>query len=168
MEKKTMRLKLAKMLQAFGEQNTDKGILMYEGELAIDVEVFIQDEAGEVVPAPDGEYKSEDGKVIVVSGGKVSELKEAEKPAEEAPVEQAEEPIEEAPKEEPQPDKVAELEAIIAEKDAEIEKLKAEIEAMKAENTELKMSSNAKPAATEIKDIKLGSEKENKALKFFK
>ena len=163
-----MRLKLAKMLQAFGEQNTDKGILMYEGELAIDVEVFIQDEAGEVVPAPDGEYKSEDGKVIVVSGGKVAELKEAEKPAEEAPVEQAEEPIEEAPKEEPQPDKVAELEAIIAEKDAEIEKLKAEIEAMKAENTELKMSSDAKPAATEIKDIKLGSEKENKALKFFK
>ena len=163
-----MRLKLAKMLQAFGEQNTDKGILMYEGELAIDVEVFIQDEAGEVVPAPDGEYKSEDGKVIVVSGGKVSELKEAEKPAEEAPVEQAEEPIEEAPKEEPQPDKVAELEAIIAEKDAEIEKLKAEIEAMKAENAELKMSSDARPAATEIKDIKLGSEKENKALKFFK
>ena len=112
-----MRLKLAKMLQAFGEQNTDNGILMYEGELAIDVEVFIQDEAGEVVPAPDGEYKSEDGKVIVVSGGKVTELKDAEKPAEEeAPVEQAEEPIEEAPKEEPQPDKVAELEAIIAEK----------------------------------------------------
>ena len=164
-----MRLKLAKMLQAFGEQNTDNGILMYEGELAIDVEVFIQDEAGEVVPAPDGEYKSEDGKVIVVSGGKVTELKEAEKPAEEeAPVEQADEPIEESPKEEPQPDKVAELEAIIAEKDAEIEKLKAEIEAMKAENTELKMSSDAKPAATEIKDIKLGSEKENKALKFFK
>ena len=163
-----MRLKLAKMLQAFGEQNTDNGILMYEGELAIEVEVFIQDEAGEVVPAPDGKYKSEDGKVIVVSGGKVTELKEAEKPAEEAPVEQAEEPIEEAPKEDPQPDKVAELEASIAEKDAEIEKLKAEIEAMKAENTELKMSSDAKPAATEIKDIKLGSEKENKALKFFK
>ena len=58
------------------------------------------------------------------------------------------------------------------EKKEEIDKLKAtlkaEIEAMKAENTELKMSSSAKPAATEIKDIKLGSEKENKALKFIK
>lgn len=52
--------------------NTDKGTLTYEGELAAGVAVTIDG-----APAPDGEYTAEDGRVIVVAGGVVTEIKDA-------------------------------------------------------------------------------------------
>ena len=52
--------------------NTDKGALSYEGELAAGVAVTINGE-----PAPDGEYTAEDGRIIVVAGGVITEIKDA-------------------------------------------------------------------------------------------
>lgn len=60
----------------FAEVNTDKGSLIYEGEedLKAGDSVFVKDEEGNNVPAPDGDYTTEDGKVIKVVEGKVSEI----------------------------------------------------------------------------------------------
>lgn len=57
--------------------NTDKGVLSYEGELAVGTEVTVAGENGEEVAAPDGEYVAEDGRTIVVAEGKVTEIKDA-------------------------------------------------------------------------------------------
>jgi hypothetical protein len=56
---------------------TDKGELFYEGELAVDVAVFVLDEEGNQVAAPDGEYVLENGNIIKVTEGKVTEIVEA-------------------------------------------------------------------------------------------
>lgn len=159
MFKKNYLLKLARMLMQFGEVETDKGMLTYEGDLAVGTEVFIEVD-GELVPAENGEYKAED-KIYVIEEGKVAEIKEVE----------VEEPVEE-PKEEPVAmddakvaeleAKIAELEAQIVEKDAKI----AELEAQVAEKEEQLQMSVAKPAHKEVKDV-IVSTKENKALKYF-
>lgn len=59
----------------FAEVKTDNGTLIYEGEgeLVEGTEVFVETD-GERTPAPDGDYKTEDGKVIKVADGKVSEI----------------------------------------------------------------------------------------------
>lgn len=64
----------------FGSKSTDKGTLLWEGEedLAAGDEVFTEDEEGNRTPAADGEYRTEDGKVIVVVDGKVSEIRDDE------------------------------------------------------------------------------------------
>ncbi|MBQ2436700.1 MAG: hypothetical protein II265_01280 [Clostridia bacterium] len=64
----------------FGSKATDKGTLRWEGEedLKAGDEVFTEDEEGNRTPAADGDYKTEDGKVIVVVDGKVSEIRDDE------------------------------------------------------------------------------------------
>ena len=99
---------LKSILVQLGEVNTDRGILTYDGELAKGVEVKNEDGSK---PA-DGEYKLEDGKVIVVKDGFVDEVKEAEekpkekedkpKGKEEKPAEMVDEkPADEKPQENP-------------------------------------------------------------------
>lgn len=150
---KSKLMKLAKMIMKLAEIETDKGVLVYEGELEEGVEVFIEKE-GEFVPAEDGEYVVED-MTIVVAEGKVKEIIEVEKPAEEEPKEEVvvvegEEVIEEVVEEEPKEDdkdariaeleaKVAELEAIIAEKDAVIAEQQAKLEMSADESPKAKM-----------------------------
>ena len=106
---------------------TDKGELVWEGEgeLAAGTPVFVENE-GELIPAPDGEYVVEDGKVIVVVDGLVAEIRDPE--AEVAP--------EEAPAEE--------------ELRKENASLKEQIKAMKAELSAIKRQSAAKPAHEEV------------------
>lgn len=86
---KLSRLKetLAKMLQEFGNITTDKGILAWDGDedLKAGDSVYVEDSEGNRNPAEDGDYKTEDNKVIVVVDGKVAEIKDAE--AEVAPAE---------------------------------------------------------------------------------
>lgn len=146
-------LKLAKMIMKLAEVETDKGVLIYEGELGEGVEVFIEKEE-ELVPAEDGEYVVED-KTIVVAEGKVKEIIEVEKePEVEETVEiVAEEVVEEVVIEEPKAEekdekdlrieeleaKVAELEAIIAEKDAVIAEQQAKLEMSADESPKSKM-----------------------------
>ena len=55
---------------------TDNGELSYEGDLEVGTEVFVADEEGNQTAAPDGDYKTEDGKTIKVADGKVSEIVE--------------------------------------------------------------------------------------------
>ena len=71
---------LAKMLQEFGNVTTDKGIISWDGDedLKAGDPVYVEDSEGNRTPAPDGDYKTDDNKVIVVVEGKVSEIKDAE------------------------------------------------------------------------------------------
>lgn len=71
---------LAKMLQEFGNVTTDKGVISWDGDedLKAGDSVYVEDSEGNRTPAADGDYKTDDNKVIVVVDGKVSEIKDAE------------------------------------------------------------------------------------------
>lgn len=110
---------LAGILAQFGRIATENGVLIWDGEedLKAGDAVFTENEDGERSPAADGEYRTDDGKVIVVANGVVSEIRDAE--AEVAPEESAEEqenaeeaPAEEAPAEEQEEDIEARLSRI--------------------------------------------------------
>ena len=90
-------LRLAKALLSLSQTITDKGTLIAETEIEVGVEVFIEDENGEMVAAPDGDYTTDD-KVITVVDGKVTEIKDKEK--------EVTEPIEE-----PKPEETVEMSA---------------------------------------------------------
>lgn len=150
---KSKLLKLAKMVLSFEQTETDKGVLVHEGELAVGTEVFIEDEQGELQPAADGEYLFEE-KIIVVAEGKVAEIKEKEpeQPAKGQKTEQMDEATEAALAEKDA--RIAELEAALeakdqelADKDARIGELEAELEDLKAKLAE----SDARSAEEELK-----------------
>ena len=152
--------KLAKMVLNLAQIKTNKGELISETVIEVGSEVFIEDTNDMLVPAPDGEYVTQDEVTIVVADGKVVEIREKETeeaPAEEAPAEEplAEEPVEEQPTEEaPAEDdkdkRIAELEAqieelnqVIVEKDELIGELRKKLE-----------ESDAKPAEEQLKSQK--------------
>ena len=157
-------LKLRKSLLQLAEVETDKGVLVTESELAEGIEVFVEDENGEWIPAEDGEYMTED-KVIVIVDGKVAELKDKEpenEPANEPEAkEKMQEPDEKDAKIAELEAKVAELETSSAEKDATIEEMNAtieekdakiaELEATVAEQQEKLEMSAEKPAKDKVK-----------------
>lgn len=157
---------LRKLLAEFGEVETNKGILSYEGELAVGVEVTIDGEM-----AADGEYEAED-KIIVVADGKVAELREKEAPAEatETPAEATETPAEaqENVEEAPMEDKpVAEvIEDVVEEQtrdlEAEIDALKAEIELLKEQIAELVGRPVDPPVESQFEAIRGKNEKKSK------
>lgn len=122
-------LKLARMLMTFAEVKTDKGTLIYDGELALETPVQTEDAEGNIVAAPDGDYTLEDGRVVVVAEGKVAEIKEA--PIEEEVIEEVlaeeEAPAEAEPATDERDAKIAELEAKIAEYEATIAELNNKI-----------------------------------------
>ena len=116
-------LKLARLVMRFAEVKTDKGSLIYDGELAVDIKVMVEDEEGNVVAAPDGEYNLEDGRVVVVADGKVAEIKEA--PVTEETIKEVLE--EEAPAKDEKDLRIEELEGLLKDRDAIIEELNAKI-----------------------------------------
>ena len=77
---KKLKETLARMLQEFGNVTTDRGILSWDGDddLKAGDSVFVEDAEGNRTPAEDGDYKTDDNKVIVVVDGKVAEIKDAE------------------------------------------------------------------------------------------
>jgi len=115
--------------EEMGRVNTDKGELLWEGEgdLQEGMEVFVLRE-GELTPAEDGEYVTEDNKTIVVVEGKVSELRDPE--AEVAPEDTRDQEIEDLRKEN--------------------DFLKDQISSLQAELTKLKKTPAAKPAHEEV------------------
>ena len=153
-------LKLARMIMNLAEIKTNKGELISETVIEVGSEVFIEDANDMLVPAPDGEYVTQDEVTIVVADGKVVEIREKE-PVEEQPVEEQpkqpveeplaeepEQPVEEAPAEDEKDAEIAKLQAqieelnnIIAEKDEEIGRLKAELEKSDAEPAEEQLKS---------------------------
>lgn len=114
---------------AFGRKATDNGELIWDGEedLKEGDAVFIEEE-GERRPAPDGEYRTEDGKTIVVVEGRVAEIRDTE--AEVAP----------------EGDPAEDTEALRAENEA----LKAEVASLKEQIATLSRQPAAKPAHEEI------------------
>ena len=138
-------LKLARLVMRFAEVKTDKGSLIYDGELAVDIEVMVEDEEGNVVAAPDGEYNLEDGRVVVVKDGKVAEIKEA--PVTEETIEEVLE--EETPAKDEKDLRIEELEGLLKDRDAIIEELNAKIKDLESKLNEpaekaLEMSAVAK------------------------
>ena len=160
-------LSLKKALLQFAEVVTDKGTLTIDGELAVGVDVYSGDE-----PAADGEYVLEDGRIVVVTEGKVSEIKEAE-PAE--PTEPAEpvanaEPTE--PATEPTEPAYDEKQAVINELTAKVADLEAELIEKENKITELeaKLAELEKPVDQPL-DMKAQPQpftvKSSGALKYF-
>lgn len=113
-----IKAKLAAILAQMSVVKTDKAVLEYDGEdLKAGMGVYVSNENGERTPAEDGEYTTEDGKIIVVKDGMVESITDPiaevdgadeepveetpveETPAEEPKVEELEEPVEEEPKE---------------------------------------------------------------------
>lgn len=170
-------IKLAKLVMKFATLLTDKAELIYNGDVEVGVEVFIEDEAGEIVPAADGDYTAED-MVITVADGVITEVKPVEEPATEVePVEPAKEIDEEefAEPEEPATEEpivdenqklIDELTAIIADKDSKIAELQLEIEQLKAE-----LAKANEPVVEPVKMNKVAptsvADKSNPALKYF-
>jgi BMFP domain-containing protein YqiC len=88
--------KYADRLKAFGIQLSADGEMKKEEQMAMAIladgtevyspdaefkvgsELFVMDADGNPVPAPDGEHTTAEGKVIVVSGGVIAEIKEPE------------------------------------------------------------------------------------------
>ena len=116
----------------FAEVKTDKGSLIYDGELAVDIEVMVEDEEGNVVAAPDGEYNLEDGRVVVVADGKVAEIKEA--PVTEETIEEVLE--EETPAKDEKDLRIEELEGLLKDRDAVIAELTAKIKDLESKLNE--------------------------------
>lgn len=80
--KLTSKLKIALkslLSVSLSEVETDKATLIYDGELAEGIEVFVRDEEAEdgVKPAEDGTYEAED-KIIEVADGKIAKITEKE------------------------------------------------------------------------------------------
>lgn len=133
---KAKKIKLARMLSFVKELSTDKGLIVIDGETEIGNEVFIYDDNGEAAPAPDGEYTTNDV-VIVIEGGKITEVKEVKKedeiiiPVEDAPiVEDVIEEMEEETNEELHV-RIAELESDVAQRDEQIKQLTEELKKYK-------------------------------------
>ena len=78
--KKTIKAKLAAMLGKFGNVTTDKATLSWDGdgELEAGMEVYILDADGNRTKPEDGDYTTEDGKVIAVADGIVAEIRDSE------------------------------------------------------------------------------------------
>lgn len=150
---------LRKILASFGSIATDKGTVVWEGEedLKEGDAVHGIDEEGNSIDLEDGEYSTEDMKVITIADGKVvsiedldAEVAPAEEPAAEEPQAEENAEEEETPAEEEAP-AVDERDQRIADLEAEIARLEEENGALKERIKELEGEPAAEPAAEEFK-----------------
>lgn len=143
--------------QNFNEVKTQDGqlILSYDGEMPMaNMPLFILDEAGQRLPAPDGDYVIEDGSTLKVSKGVITEVVAgtAEAPAEEAlPVEQAEQTPANTQAQAPVQTPKAVVESIVKEYrfQEQLDELKASLEAKDKTIAELTEKFNAQVAENE-------------------
>ena len=152
----------------FSNVSTDKGELIIDGELAINVDVMITDENGEVISAPDGDYLTDDNKTIVIKDGKVVEIKEPINDVIEETLNE-DEPINEEPQVDDEKDsliaelktKVTELEGLLQDRDAVISEL----------TNKIKDLQDKKPVEEAVKLSAVSQSKfevkDNPALKYF-
>lgn len=164
------RIKLARAIMKFASVVTDKGELIYEGDVLVEgTNVFVEDENGEIVAAADGEYIAEDRK-IVVKDGEVELIVEKEPAQQVENLDEKDEKIAALEAEvKEKSDKIDELNNVIAEKDeyiAELEsKLNTKEEELSAANAKLRESADD-PAKKKIQFSKEQIDK-NPALKYF-
>lgn len=167
----TKLLKLAKMLLKFSEIKTDKGVLTINEELAPGVEVYITDENGEYVAAPDGEYLTDSVK-IEVKEGKVDSIENIEPETEVEPKETEVEieGADEDPAQNQEPDekdlRISELEGLLKDRDAIISELTAKIKEL--EDKMGKPVEDPIEMKTQVQEEgKKNDQKINPALKYF-
>lgn len=125
-------LKLARLVLKFATTMVGEVEWVHEGELAVGVEVYTEDENGELVPVADGEYETETNK-IVVKDGKIEEITEISQEPEPEPAPEPEpQPMAAEPEPTPEPDdkdaKITELTNKIAELQTKIAVLVEEID----------------------------------------
>lgn len=151
--KNTKMSKIKEMLKSIlvqlGEVNTDKGILTYDGNLAVGVEVKNEDGSK---PA-DGEYKLEDDKVIVVKDGLVDEIKEVEDDViEEMADEKPQDKVEDKPQDkvEEKPNEVEELKKLIDEHTSLLKELGDRLKALEDLVKELNETPAVEPIEQEF------------------
>ena len=174
-------MRLARMVLKFATTMVGDVEWIHEGELSKGVEVYTEDENGELIPVADGEYSTEDMK-IVVKDGKIEEITEKQEPQEPTePTEPAQttEPMAAEPTEpakeptEPQKDekdvKINELTAKIAELQAKIAVLVEEIDT-KNDLIEELQEKLVKPLENPIimsATLRDGNGKQSGAMKYF-
>lgn len=75
-----IRAGLARLLAQFGNVTTDRGILAWDGDddLKAGDRVYIEDQDGNRTDPEDGDYRTEDGKTIVVENNQVAEIRDPE------------------------------------------------------------------------------------------
>ena len=112
-------LKLARLVLKFMTTMVGEVEWVHEGELAVGVEVYTEDENGELIPVADGEYETETMK-IVVKDGKIEEMIEITPEPEPQP---EPEPEPQPMAAEPEPEPTPEPEPQSDEKDAKITEL---------------------------------------------
>ena len=181
-----IKAELAKLLIKYSVVKTDKAVLEYDGnDLVAGMDVFITDENGEKVAAEDGEYVTEDNKVISVKDGKVESIvdKAAEVDAEEEEKKE-DEPMVEPIVEEPMPEDKKEDEVNFEDVNTAIDELRKEVDELykivdsllkKVGETrdeaderlkKLECKSLAKPASEEFEAISKRANKFDKVSKF--
>lgn len=181
-----IKAELAKLLIKYSVVKTDRAVLEYDGEeLVAGMDVYVTDENGDKVPAEDGEYTTEDNKVISVKDGKVESIidkaADVEAEDEEKPME---EPMEEPTSEEPMPDDKKEDEVNLEDVNIAIDELRKEVDELykivdsllkKVGETrdeaderlkKLECKSLAKPASEEFEAISKRANKFDKVSKF--
>ena len=164
------RIKLARAIMKFASVVTDKGELIYEGDVLVEgTSVFVEDENGEIVAAADGEYIAEDRR-IVVKDGEVELIVEKEPAQQVENLDEKDEKIAALEAEvKEKSDKIDELNNMIAEKDSYIAELESKLntkeEELSAANAKLRESADD-PAKKKIQFSKEQIDK-NPALKYF-
>ena len=183
-----IKAELAKLLIKYSVVKTDKAVLEYDGEdLVAGMDVYITDENGDKVPAEDGEYTTEDNKVISVKDGKVDsiidkaadvEAEEDEKKEDEPMVEPiVEEPMPEDKKEDEENVSLEDVNTAIDEMRKEIDELYKIVDSLLKKVGEtrdeaderlkkLECKSLAKPASEEFEAISKRANKFDKVSKF--
>ena len=182
-----IKAELAKLLIKYSVVKTDKAVLEYDGEeLVAGMDAFITDEEGNKVPAEDGEYVTEDNKVITVKDGKVESIidRAADVEAEEDEKKEDEPMVEPAKEEEPMPEDKKEDEVNLEDVNTAIDELRKEVDELykivdsllkKVGETrdeaderlkKLECKSLAKPASEEFEAISKRANKFDKVSKF--
>lgn len=180
-------LKLARMVLKFATTMVGDMEWIHDGQLAVGVEVYIEDENGEMIPVADGEYETETMK-IVVKDGKIEEMTEitTEPEPEPEPNPENEEEMkkkkicqeettnpEQTPEPEPQPDekdaKITELTTKIAELEAKIAVLVEEIDSKNdlIEELQEKLVKPVEQPITMSATLRDGNGKQSGAMKYF-
>ena len=183
-----IKAELAKLLIKYSVVKTDKAVLEYDGnDLVAGMDVYVTDENGDKVPAEDGEYVTEDNKVITVKDGKVESIvdkaaevdaEEEEKKEDEPMVEPiVEEPMPEDKKEDEENVNLEDVNTAIDEMRKEIDELYKIVDSLLKKVGEtrdeaderlkkLECKSLAKPASEEFEAISKRANKFDKVSKF--
>lgn len=169
--KQKVKMFFKSLLMQLAEVETDRAKLIFDApELKEGIEVFVEGdgEAEEFIPAPDGEYKTNDGKTIKVENGVVTEI--VDENAEVAPEKEEEVAKEELAEETPEVEnptnegEETDTEAIVKLRE-EVNELYARIDKLEKLFDELSKAEVAKPAEEQFSEVEKATSKMTKTEK---